>query len=136
MSGDRTVPRSPARVLIVDDSATALHLLRAVFEGENYEVVTAADADDGFEKACQCQPDLIVTDSVMPGTDGFAFVRRLRDSPQTGFIPMIMLTAADPQPLDAASTDPQPDALIRKSGDMGPLLAHVRVALERRHRGK
>ena len=64
-------------VLVVDDSLTALRLVQAVFESEHYEVVTASDGMEGLEKVQQRLPDLIVTDSVMPGVDGFAFLRKL-----------------------------------------------------------
>ena len=70
-----------ARVLVVDDSPTALYLLRTVFEGEQYDVVTATDGIEGLDEVHRRAPDLIVTDSVMPGLDGFALLRRLRDDP-------------------------------------------------------
>ena len=75
MTGDSAVSSTPARVLLVDDSPTALRMLQAVLEGEHYDVVTAIDGNDGFAKVFRYRPDLVVTDSVMPGSDGFAFVR-------------------------------------------------------------
>ena len=135
MSHNHSAPRTPARVLVVDDSPMALRLLQAAFESEHYDVVTATDADDGFDKVSRCRPDVVVTDSVMPGVDGFAFVRRLKENSAAALIPVIMLTAADPSEDEKDSTQPQPDAFVRKSVDMRPLLMQVKQALERRRQG-
>ena len=127
-------PRSPgsrARLLVVDDSATALRLLQAVLEGEHYDVVTACDGREGLEKVQQCRPDLIVTDSIMPGVDGFAFVRTLRENPATRPIPVIMLTSEVPREPEHQHGGSQPDAFVTKSVVMEPLLHRVKELLER-----
>jgi CheY-like chemotaxis protein len=120
-----------SRVLIIDDSPSVLRLLQAVFEGENYEVVTASDGMEGLEKARQCQPDLVVTDSLMPGLDGFEVLQRLKDHPATGAVPVIMLTSSDPGDAGPAENGAVPDAFVKKSADVEPLLAEVRRALNR-----
>jgi CheY-like chemotaxis protein len=119
-------------VLIVDDSETILLFLQAVFESEHYEVATATDGLDGLAKAHQSLPDLIVTDSIMPGMDGFALLHALRADPATEAVPVIMLTSGDPHDPDHIVRDPQPDAFVKKSADFGPLLAEIRDALTRR----
>src|SRR5262245_33100218 len=96
--------RRSAKVLVIDDSPLVLHLLRSVFEGENYDVLTAEDGHDGFEKVRRFRPDLIVTDTVMPGVDGFALVRKLKEDRETGYIPVIMLTASDTPPAENAAS--------------------------------
>lgn len=120
------------RVLVVDDSETVVHFLRLILESEQYEVDTACDGHDGLAKAHQSLPDLIVTDSIMPGMDGFAFLRALRSDPATEAVPVIMLTSGDPHDPDHIVRDPQPDAFVKKSADFGPLLAEIRDALTRR----
>src|SRR5882762_5761209 len=85
------------RVLIVDDSLSVLQVLQFVFESERYLVVTATDGAEGLQKVSERLPDLVVTDSVMPGMDGFAFLRKLKEQPETSAIPVIMLTPEDPQ---------------------------------------
>ena len=121
-----------SRVLIVDDSETVVHFLRMVLEREKYEVDTAFDGTDGLAKAHQSLPDLIVTDSIMPGMDGFAFLHALRADPATEAVPVIMLTSGDPHDPDHIVRDPQPDAFVKKSADFSPLLAEIRDALNRR----
>jgi CheY-like chemotaxis protein len=56
-----------SRVLVVDDSETVVNFLRMVLESEKYEVDTASDGNEGLAKAHQSLPDLIITDSIMPG---------------------------------------------------------------------
>jgi DNA-binding response OmpR family regulator len=121
-----------SRLLIVDDSETVVNFLRMVLESEHYEVDAAFDATEGLARAHQSLPDLIITDSIMPGMDGFAFVHALRSDPATEAVPVIMLTAGDPHDPDHIVRDPQPDAFVKKSADFGPLLAEIRDALTRR----
>ena len=118
-----------SRVLVVDDSQMVRDFLQAILENEQYDVVTATDGTEGLAKVRESPPDLIVTDSIMPGLDGFAFLRTLRADPATAPIPVIMLTSEDP--LEVADREPRPDAFVRKSADLGPLLAEVRLALQR-----
>lgn len=122
---------SRARVLLVDDSPTALHLLRAVFLGEQYDVVTASDGREGLDEVQRCAPDLIVTDSVMPGLDGFALLRKLRENPATRLIPVIMLTSGDPRDPEYQKNELQPDVFVAKSAELQPLLRQVRDLLKR-----
>ena len=71
--GSRHRKRSTSARLIVDDSPVALAILGAVFKGEHYEVETAGDGLDGFDKARQFEPDLVITDGLMPRADGFSW---------------------------------------------------------------
>jgi twitching motility two-component system response regulator PilH len=119
-------------VLIVDDSEIVVNFLRLILEREQHEVVTASDGNDGLAKAHQSLPDLIITDSIMPGMDGFALLHALRADPATEAVPVIMLTSGDPHDPDHIVRHPQPDAFVKKSADFGPLLAQVREALNRR----
>lgn len=119
------------RLLVVDDSPTALSLLQLVFEGENYDVATARDGVEGLEKVRRSQPDLIVTDSVMPNLDGFGLLRVLRTDPATRDIPVIMLSGSD-QADHTPPADLRPDAVASKSGEWPELLELVRNLLQNR----
>ena len=121
-----------SRVLIVDDSETIVNFLRMILESEHYEVDTATDGAEGLAKAHQSLPDLIITDSIMPGMDGIALLHAIRADPATEAVPVIMLTSGDPHDPDHIVRDPQPDAFVKKSSDLGPLMAEVREALIRR----
>ena len=118
-----------ARVLVVDDSPTVLSLLRAALEAHQYEVATAGDGVEALEGIRHAAPDLIVTDSIMPGLDGFALLTRLKEDPSTRGIPVIMLTSDPDDPRPAGNV--QPDAVIIKSAQMEPLLTEIRGLLQR-----
>ena len=120
------------RVLVVDDSETVLNFLRMILENEKYEVDTASDGDAGLAKAHQSLPDVIITDSIMPGMDGFSLLHAIRADPATEAIPVIMLTSGDPHDPDHIVRYHQPDAFVKKSANVEPLLAEVREALKGR----
>jgi len=120
-----------SRILVVDDSETVLNFLRTILENEQYEVATATNGNDGLAQAHQSLPDLVVTDSIMPGLDGFGLLLALRSDPATEAVPVIMLTSGAPDDPDHIAREPRPDAFVRKSADLMPLLAEIRGALER-----
>ena len=116
---------TPVRVLIVDDSAVALSFLQVVLRGANYEVETASTGEQGLEKARRDQPNLIVTDSLMPNMDGFELIRQLKTHPETAQIPIIMITSGDLDAPEYANFEPRPDALVTKSAAVDELLEAV-----------
>ena len=120
------------RLLIADDSPSALRLLQAIFEGEQYDVLTASDGMEAYAKANQFRPDLVITDSVMPMMGGFALLKKLRENPITKDLPVIILSAEDPIHAKPVAQGWEPDAFVMKSDDMQPLIdAVVRVLAER-----
>jgi len=121
-----------SRLLIVDDSPSALRLLQALFESKEYDVLTASDGEEAYAKANQFRPDLVITDSVMPIMGGFALLKKLRENSRTRELPVIILSAEDPVHAKPASHGLEPDAFIMKSDDMQPLVdAVARVLSER-----
>ena len=120
-----------SRILVVDDSETVLNFVRTILEHEKYEVATATNGHDGLAQAHQSLPDLVVTDSIMPGLDGFGLLRALRSDPATEAVPVIMLTSGAADDPDHIAREPRPDAFVRKSADLTPLLAEIRDALAR-----
>jgi CheY-like chemotaxis protein len=81
------------RILVVDDDAWILRMVTTVLEKRGYEIFVARDGEEGLAKAHDVQPDLIVTDVMMPKMDGWALVKQLRSSPLLAFVPVIFLTA-------------------------------------------
>lgn len=82
-------------VLVVDDSPTELHILKGFLEGAGYTVLLAENAESGIEQAHNAKPDLVLMDVVMPGLNGFQATRQLSRDPETGDIPVIMVTTKD-----------------------------------------
>jgi twitching motility two-component system response regulator PilH len=84
-----------SKVLIVDDSPTELHILTKILQGGGYEVISAANGEEGIEKAKSDLPNLILMDVVMPGLNGFQATRKITRDPTTKHIPVIMVTTKD-----------------------------------------
>ena len=82
-----------ARILIVDDMATSLKVLAAKLTAEYYDVLTALDGPSALEIVALELPDIVLLDVMMPGMDGFEVCRRIKQSPATAHIPVIMVTA-------------------------------------------
>ena len=81
------------KILIVDDEPHILTVLQVGVEESGYNVVTAVNGQEGFVKAMKEQPDLIISDVLMPVMDGFGFYKELKKSQHTSKIPIIILTA-------------------------------------------
>lgn len=87
-----TTPSSNA-ILIVDDNATNLKLVRVLFEAEGYVIRTASNANDALHVLRTFRPALILMDIQLPGMDGLTFTRQLKADPQTAAIIVVALTA-------------------------------------------
>ena len=83
-----------AKVLVIEDEAPLRANLTRILTAENYRVVTAADGDEGIRRVLEEQPDLVICDILMPGTDGFGVLAALRSRPETATLPFIFLTAS------------------------------------------
>ena len=84
-----------AKILIVDDSPTELHVLAKILQHGGHEPLTAADGEAGIAAAKTQGPDVILMDVVMPGINGFQATRKLSRDPQTQKIPVLMVTTKD-----------------------------------------
>lgn len=84
-----------AKILIVDDSPTEVHILSTILKGAGYGVVTANDGELGVKAAKEQKPDLILMDVVMPGLNGFQATRELSKDQTTSSIPVILVTTKD-----------------------------------------
>jgi adenylate cyclase len=88
------VSERPARILVVDDVPANVRLLEAVLGSRGYDVVTASDGLAALEVVDAEQPDLILLDVMMPGLDGYAVCRQLRERDDTAVLPVIMVTSS------------------------------------------
>jgi len=79
-------------MLVVDDSDDLRAYIRDHFHRQ-YRVLEAHDGAEGIAVAQRELPDIVVSDVMMPGTDGFSLVRALRESPETDFLAIVLLTA-------------------------------------------
>jgi len=84
-----------AKILLVDDIADNLKLLRDTLAGERLRIIVATDGPTALRRAAETAPDLILLDVQMPGMDGFEVCRRLKADPATRHIPVIFITIRD-----------------------------------------
>ncbi|MBD8095420.1 response regulator [Pseudomonas fluorescens] len=82
-----------ADILIVEDNEANMRLARLLLVNAGYSVLWAADAETGLTLAREQQPALILMDIQLPGMDGLAATRLLKQDPHTAHIPVIALTA-------------------------------------------
>jgi PAS domain S-box-containing protein len=82
-----------ATILIVDDHEANRELLTTLLGYQNHQTIEARDGAEGLERAREVQPDLIITDILMPAMDGYEFTHRLRADPALASIPVIFYSA-------------------------------------------
>ena len=121
--------RTPPRILIVDDNPTNVKVLQTRLAAEGYEVLTAADGEEGLAAARQHTPDLILLDVMMPKLDGFEVCRRLRADAAFPFTPIIMVTAMADSKDVIAGLEAGGDEYLTKPVDHAALAARVRSML-------
>jgi len=80
------------KILLVDDSSTALLMEKAILGKRDFELVTARDGEEAVALSVAERPDLILMDVTMPKMNGFEACRRIRSYPSTREIPIIMVT--------------------------------------------
>ncbi|MBT8438802.1 MAG: twitching motility response regulator PilH [Gammaproteobacteria bacterium] len=84
-----------AKVLVVDDSPTEVHVLQTLLEKNGYEVVVANSGEEGIVVAKESRPDVVLMDVVMPGMNGFQATRQLSKQAETASTPVIIVTTKD-----------------------------------------
>jgi CheY-like chemotaxis protein len=82
------------RILVVEDNAMNMKLLRDVLKVRGYQVMEAITAEEGLQIAHAQRPDLVLMDIQLPGMDGITALRELRGDPATRDIPVIAVTAS------------------------------------------
>ncbi len=84
-----------AKILVVDDSPTEVHVLQTLLEKNGYDVVVANSGEEGIIVARENLPDVVLMDVVMPGMNGFQATRQLSRQEETATTPVIIVTTKD-----------------------------------------
>ena len=119
----------PEAVLLVDDDAPILRMLERTLAAEGYSVTAVADGGSALAQVERSLPDAIVLDVAMPGLDGLAVTRRLREKGLA--VPILLLTARDALPERVAGLDAGADDYLVKPFEVEELTARVRALLRR-----
>jgi adenylate cyclase len=121
-------------ILIVDDLPQNVRLLDAVLSPKGFRVATASSGEEALDVLSKEHPDLVLLDILMPGMDGYEVCRRIREDPETAFLPVIMITASGGEEKIRA-IEAGADDFVNKPFDQAELLARVRslVRVKRYH---
>jgi len=109
-------------ILVVDDDADIAESVTELLVGEGYRVVSATDTNDAFAQVEKEIPDLVLTDSIMPLTDGPGFVQRVHALPEFRSLPVVVMSGS-PESLAIAVKTLGVAAVLQKPFGLDELIA-------------
>jgi len=121
-----------ARLLLVDDEPGLREAVQAYLEDSNFAVEVASNARDGWELLQQTNPDLVISDIMMPQVDGYQFLKQVREDPRYKALPVVFLTAKGMTSDRIQGYQAGCDAYLSKPFDPDELVAIVTNLLARR----
>jgi putative two-component system response regulator len=116
-------------ILVVDDEPKNIELIRAHLMPQGYQVIDAIDGVDALDKVKQFAPDLILLDVIMPKRDGFEVCRILKASPDTLFIPIVIVTALSELEYRIKGIEAGADDFLSKPINAQELISRVKSLL-------
>ena len=120
------------KILVVEDDATIRTLLEMALLGAGFkDVKSSARGDEGLDAIKRTKPDLVLLDLMLPGLDGFAIAKRIREMPELAATKIIMLTARTQNEDIVRGLSCGADDYVTKPFDRLVLLARVRAVLRR-----
>jgi putative two-component system response regulator len=117
------------KILAVDDEPQNLRLIKEILSSARCEVFTASDGKEGYEKALQLDPDLVLLDIIMPGMDGYQLCQHLKNDERTRLIPVIMVTALQDLEDKIRGIEAGADDFLNKPFNVAEFVARVRASL-------
>jgi DNA-binding response OmpR family regulator len=113
--------RDKMRVLAIEDDRELAYLYESFLAGEGYEVQLARDADEAMQKM-RDPPDVVLLDLMLPGTDGYTFLQRMRARADLRRVPVIVVSASLPP---GRQRVPGADAVVHKPFEFDGLLRTI-----------
>ncbi|WP_420752072.1 response regulator [Rhodococcus sp. O3] len=117
-------------ILVVDDNTDLRHYLTKLLRRQDWHVEAVADVGAALQRIQDSPPDLVLSDVMLPGPDGLALLKQLRDDPATARLPVILLTARAGTSAAIGGLQVGADDYITKPFEPDELIARVRVNLE------
>ncbi len=119
------------RILVVEDQAAIINMLRMRLEANNYEVITAVNGQEGLEKARKENPNLIILDIMLPKMNGYKVCQLLKADPKYRAIPIIISSGRTPQEIRKVGQEVGADAYVSKPFEAAVLLSKIKELLEK-----
>jgi DNA-binding response OmpR family regulator len=119
-----------AKIMVVDDDSDLRQALSLRLRANNFETINVCDGYSAIAMAQKERPHLIILDLGLPAGDGFAVLKNLREYPALSVIPVIVLTARDPEAFEKRTLDAGAIAFIQKPADNEELLGMIRASLQ------
>jgi two-component system phosphate regulon response regulator PhoB len=119
------------KVLVVEDEAALVDLLRYNLEAAGYEVVEARDGEEGYNLAVSEKPDIILLDWMLPVVSGIAVCKKIRKNDSIRSTPIILLTARGEEGDKVEGLDSGADDYITKPFSPSELIARIKALLRR-----
>jgi len=116
-------------VYFIDDSATMREVIKIAFRRENINVITCADAASALAQFEQHHPDVVITDVIMPDQDGYSVCSQIKQDPQFGKTPVILMSGVVNKTVADRAVAVQADELVRKPFQPQELIGRVRNLL-------
>jgi CheY-like chemotaxis protein len=129
---DRLTPKK--RILVVEDQAVIVDMLKMRLEANNYEVITAGDGQEGLEKAHKENPSLIILDIMLPKMNGYKVCQLLKADPKYNTIPIIISSGRTPQEIRKVGKEVGADAYVSKPFEAEVLLSKIKELLEKKEK--
>jgi len=123
------------KILIVDDDPDLRQALRLRLRANHYETVNAVDGYSAIAQAYKERPNLIILDLGLPAGDGFVVLERLQKDDKLSTIPVIVLSARDPQSSEKRALQSGAAAFFQKPADNAELLNMIRTTLSEARSG-
>src|SRR5579862_800736 len=118
-----------AKILVIDDDPDLVRAMRLRLRASNFEVATATDGYSAIASAQKERPNLIILDLGLPVGDGFVVLDRLQNSDALAGVPVIVLSARDPQSNEERALKAGAAAFFQKPADNDELMNVIRVSL-------
>jgi signal transduction histidine kinase/DNA-binding response OmpR family regulator/ligand-binding sensor domain-containing protein len=120
-------------ILLIEDNDDIRSYLRSCLE-VHYNIIEAKDGVEGYQKATNEMPDLIVSDVMMPGKDGISLCKELKNEITTSHIPIILLTARTSTVFEINGLQTGADDYVTKPFDPNVIMARIKSLLENRRK--